>query len=199
MARCAGPETLLCVKAPTDTVVYPSEAEADIVLRDGSTVHVRPARREDRDAIRAFLDGVSPDAIWFRFFSMTDLDWAADWSADVDYRERFALVVETGSPRRIIAHAAYVRLAPDRAEVAFLVSDAWQGQGIATILLAHLAERAAAHGITSFVAEVLPSNQRMITVFRESGFTVDVRRTAGEVHVESPLLLHPRPPSLSRP
>jgi acetyl coenzyme A synthetase (ADP forming)-like protein len=177
------------MKAPIDTVVYPSEAEADIVLRDGSTVQVRPARREDRDAIRAFLEGVSQDAIWFRFFSMANLDWAADWSADVDYRERFGLVVETGSPRRIIAHAAYVRLPPDRAEVAFLVADAWQGHGIATILLAHLAGRAAAQGISTFVAEVLPSNHRMITVFRESGFAVEVRRTPDAIQVEFPTSL----------
>ena len=77
---------------------------------------------------------------------MANLDWAADWAVDVDYRDRFGLVVETGSPRQIVAHAAYVRIEPDRAEVAFLVADAWQGHGIATILLAHLAERAAAAG-----------------------------------------------------
>jgi hypothetical protein len=84
------------VPAAIDPAAYPSEAEADIVLRDGSTVHVRPARREDRDALRAFLGAVSQDAIWFRFFSMANLDWAADWAATDDYRARFGLLVETG-------------------------------------------------------------------------------------------------------
>jgi acetate---CoA ligase (ADP-forming) len=173
------------VPAAIDPAAYPSEAEADIVLRDGSTVHVRPARREDRDALRAFLGAVSQDAIWFRFFSMANLDWAADWAATDDYRARFGLVVETGPRREIIAHATYVRDG-NAAEVAFLVSDAWQGHGIATILLAHLAARAASQGISTFVAEVLPSNYRMIRVFRESGFAVDVRRTSDAIHVEFP-------------
>ena len=173
-----------------DRPVYPSEAEADVVLRDGSTVRVRPVRDGDRNALRAFLDGVSPDAIWFRFFTMANLDWAADWAADVDYHDRFGLVVETGSPRQIIAHAAYVRDG-DRAEVAFLVSDARQGQGIATILLAHLAARAAAQDITTFVADVLPANHRMIAVFQESGFAVDVRRTRESVRVEFATSLSP--------
>jgi acetate---CoA ligase (ADP-forming) len=178
------------VKMATDPGVYPREAEADVVLRDGSTVRVRPVRDGDREALRAFFDGVSQDAIWFRFFTMANLDWATDWAADVDYRDRFGLVVETGSPRQIVAHAVYVRDG-DCAEVAFLVSDAQQGQGIATILLAHLAARAAAHGITTFVADVLPANHRMIAVFRESGFAVDVRRTRDSVRVEFPTSLSP--------
>ena len=191
MARAAGLERLIGVNAAIDPALYPSQAEADIVLRDGSTVHVRPVRRDDRDSLRAFLGSVSQDAIWFRFFAMANLDWAADWSADVDYRQRFGLVVETGTPRRIVAHAAYVRCSDDRAEVAFLVADAWQGHGIATILLAHLAEHADAQGISTFIAQVLPSNHKMITVFRESGFPVDVRRTPDAIEVQFPTSLSP--------
>jgi acetyl coenzyme A synthetase (ADP forming)-like protein len=178
------------VRAAIDPAVYPTEAETDVALRDGSTVHVRPARREDRDAIRVFLGAVSKDAIWFRFFSMANLDLAADWAANVDYRDRFGLVVETGPARQVIAHATYVRDG-DRAEVAFLVSDAWQGRGIATILLAHLAERAASQGISTFVAEVLPSNHKMTTVFRDSGFAAEVRRTPDVIQVEFPTSLSP--------
>ena len=57
-----------------------------------------------------------------------------------------------GARASIVAHAAYVRIDATRAEVAFLVADAWQGRGISTILLAHLAEAAEQHGITTFVA-----------------------------------------------
>jgi len=62
--------------------------------------------------------------------------------------------------------AAYVRETPVSAEVAFLVADSFQGHGIATILLAHLATVAEGQGITTFTAEVLPGNFRMIDVFR---------------------------------
>ncbi|MGZ4298706.1 MAG: bifunctional acetate--CoA ligase family protein/GNAT family N-acetyltransferase [Solirubrobacteraceae bacterium] len=175
----------------TADLPYPAEREADVVLRDGSTVHVRPVRPTDRDAMHSFLSEVSEDAIWFRFFSMADLGWATKWALNVDYRDRFGLVVETGSPRRIIAHAAYVRIDPASAEVAFLVSDAWQGHGIATILLAHLAESAAANGVMTFVADVLPDNHKMIRVFRESGFAVDVHRTPDAIRVEFPTSLSP--------
>ena len=189
MAHEGRDATLTVVSSAPDVAVYPAEREADIVLRDGSTAHVRPVRPTDREAMHAFLSGVSEDAIWFRFFSMANIDWATNWSVDVDYRDRFGLVVETGSPAEIIAHAAYVRIDPDCAEVAFLVSDAWQGHGIATVLLAHLAEIAAAAGVATFVADVLPGNHKMIAVFRESGFAVDVRTTIDAVRVEFPTSL----------
>ena len=128
------------------TARYPSERQADVVLRDGATVHVRPVRADDGPAMRAFLESISPDSIWFRFFGTPSLDWATTWAVNVDYADRFGLVVESGNPRAIIAHAAYVRIDDGRAEVAFLVADAWQGRGISTILLAHLAEVAEQHG-----------------------------------------------------
>jgi acetyl coenzyme A synthetase (ADP forming)-like protein len=173
------------------TVPYPREREADVVLRDGSTVHVRPVRAEDESAIRAFLDGVSPESIGFRFFGAADLDWVTSWSLDVDYVNRFALIAETGDPSRIISHAAYIRINDERAEVAFLVADAWQGRGISTIMLAHLAAIAQHHGIATFTAEVLPANHRMIEVFRQSGFPIDTRSTRDAVEVELPTSLSP--------
>ena len=62
--------------------------------------------------------------------------------------------------------------------MAFEVADAWHGRGIATILLAHLAGAAARDGVTTFVAYVHPSNRRMVGVFRESGFPVEVQSSA---------------------
>lgn len=163
-----------------------------MALRDGSTVHVRPVRRDDREAIGAFLETVSTESIAFRFFGMISPDWVVDWSVDVDYVDRFALVAGTGSPRQIIAHAAYVRV-PDagQAEVAFLVADAWQGRGISTILLAQLAGVAERHGITTFIAEVLPNNHRMIDVFRQSGFPVHMHSTPDAIEIEFPTSLSP--------
>jgi len=57
----------------------------------------------------------------------------------VDYDRQFALVGETAG--RIVAVAHYFRLPrqPDRAEVAFTVGDALQGQGVGTRLLERLA------------------------------------------------------------
>ncbi len=176
---------------PSAIAPYPSQREADIALRDGSTVHVRPVRAADESAIRAFLHDVSRESIGFRFFGPPDLEWVTSWSLDVDYADRFGLVAATGSPSRIIAHAAYARIDDERAEVAFLVAEAWQGRGISTIMLAHLAAAAEQHGIAMFIAEVLPANHRMIEVFRYSGFPIETRSTRDAIEVELPTSLSP--------
>ncbi len=150
---------------------------------------MRPVRSDDAAAVHKFLEALSPDSIGYRFFGAPNLDWATQWSIDVDYADRFALVVESGNPRAIVAHALYVRIDPERAEVAFVVADRWQGRGISTILLAHLAEVAGAHGISTFVAEVLPHNHRMIDVFRRSGFPVELHSVPGALEIELPTSL----------
>jgi GNAT superfamily N-acetyltransferase len=170
---------------------YPRELETDVVLRDGSTVHVRPIRAADKPAVRAFLEALSPESIGFRFFGVPNLGWATSWSVDVDYADRFALIAESGAPHKVISHAAYVRIDDQRAEVAFMVADAWQGRGISTILLAQLAGVAEQHGITTFTAEVLPVNRRMVDVFRQSGFPVDLRSTPDAIEIELPTSLSP--------
>lgn len=174
-----------------DSPAYPRELEADVVLRDGSTVRVRPVRPDDGPAIRSFLERLSPESIAFRFFGQPSLDWVTAWSVNVDYSDRVALVVESGTPLTIIAHAAYIRENEERAEVAFMVADAWQGKGISTLLLAHLAAVAERHGITTFTAEVLPANHRMIEVFRQSGFPVDIHSAPDAIAIELPTSLSP--------
>ena len=165
---------------------YPSTHAVDVALRDGSTLQIRPVSAEDASAIKVFLTTLSPESIGFRFFGSPSLDWVAGWSVDVDYADRYALVASTGPERAIVGHGAYVRLDERRAEVAFMVSDAWQGRGIATIMLAHLAAAAEEHGISTFLAEVLPNNLRMIDVFGESGFPVRRNRKQDVIEIELP-------------
>ena len=177
--------------AGSATALYPWQREADVALRDGSTLHIRPIRATDEPAIRTFLHGVSRESIGFRFFGAADLEWVTAWSLDVDYADRYGLLAETGTPTRIVSHASYIRIDDDRAEVAFLVADAWQGRGISTILLAHLAGAADQHGISTFVADVLPANHRMIEVFRQSGFPIDTHATRDSIQIELPTSLSP--------
>jgi acetate---CoA ligase (ADP-forming) len=176
-------------ESPTSQVAYPQELETNIALRDGATVHVRPICAGDEPGVRAFLEGLSPESIGFRFFGAPSLKWATRWSLDVDYADRLGLVAVSGDPPVVVAHAAYVRMNEHKAEVAFLVADTWQDRGISTILLAHLAEVADRHGITTFWADVLPHNHRMIGVFRASGFPVDMRSTPDGIEIELPTSL----------
>jgi acetyl coenzyme A synthetase (ADP forming)-like protein len=162
--------------------------EADIVLRDGSTVHVRASTPEDEPRLRAFLASLSEESRWFRFFSAgVNLDGVARHGADP--ADGLSLLALRGPEGIVVGHGMYVAAPSGRAEVAFAVADAWHGHGIATILLAHLAHAASAEGIGTFTAMVLPSNHRMLQVFHDSGFLVSARRTPGAIEIEFPASL----------
>jgi acetyl coenzyme A synthetase (ADP forming)-like protein len=156
-------------------------------LRDGSTLHVRPLRPDDRDALLSFFCSLSEEARGFRFFSpAADLNAAARLALDVDYRDRFGLVATRGTEPALVGHAAYFRAEDERAEIAFAIADELQGHGLGTILLAHLAQVAEEAGIEVFEADVLPANHRMLEVFRESGFPVEMRSEPGGVRAVLP-------------
>ncbi len=150
---------------------YPAQEESDVVLKSGSTLRLRPIRPEDAPALLAFYKRMSPDSLYFRFFSVPQLNVKkAESVCQVDYQNTFALVGETAG--RIVAVAHFFRndKRPERAEAAFTVEDSLQGQGIGTRLLERLADIARARGIRIFEAEVLAQNRRMIGVFRNCGF-----------------------------
>jgi acetyl coenzyme A synthetase (ADP forming)-like protein len=160
--------------------------EADVVLRDGSVAQVRPVRADDESRLLAFLCRLGSRSRWLRFFSAASdrfLAEAAHARATADPAREFGLVAIAGGAEAIVAHAHYVLVHPARAEIALAVADAYQGRGLGTLLLGHLAEVAAANGIHVFEGSVLPENHAMLEVLRESGFAVEVQRVPGEIHV----------------
>ena len=162
-------------------------ADVHIALRDGSTARVRPVVPADAPALREFLGALSENSRWLRYFSLgVNLDEAARRAAAGDRPEGYGLIVTTGAEERVVAHAVFEVESPDRAEVAFAVADEMQGRGLATVLIAHLAQVASARAIGTFMATVLPENRRMISVFRESGFPVHVGASADGIEVEFP-------------
>lgn len=163
---------------------YPAHWEADVVLRDGRTGHVRPIMPEDGPGLVAFYALVSDQSKYFRFFApMPELsERDVRRFTNVDHRDRVALVLTVAE--RIIAFASYELIKPGEAEVAFLVQDSHQGRGIGQLLLEHLAQAARERGIERFVAEVLPDNQRMLQVFYEQGYQVAGGWDEGTIHLE---------------
>lgn len=139
----------------------------------------------DEDGLWRFLEGLSPDARWLRFFTAAaDLRSAARWAATAPERGGMGLVATAGQPERIVGHAGFELMRDDAAEIAFEVADVLRGRGLATILMARLAAAARERGIETFVAEVLPENRRMLEVFRESGFPMQVVRGTDDLRVE---------------
>ena len=163
---------------------YPAHWEADVVLSDGATAHLRPIRPDDADRLVEFYGRVSDDSKYFRFFvpypTLSPRD--VETFTQVDHTDRVALIVLIGD--EMIAVGRYERIDAGQAEVAFLVEDDHQGRGVGSVLLEHLAQSARERGIGRFVAEVLPHNHKMITVFSEAGYTIASRLTDGIVHVE---------------
>ena len=165
----------------------PRHHEADVALRDGSTVHVRPVRAEDAPAVRAFFERLSPRSIALRFFcGFPDLDRAVRWATEVDDAHRYGLVATSGADGRVVAHAGWEREPdrPERAEIAFAIADAMQHNGLGTILLGQLIEAADQAGVAVLSAEVLPQNQHMLHVFGDSGIPVTTHTLPGVVLVE---------------
>ena len=155
---------------------------------------MRPVREGDWDAMLAFFKNLTPESQYFRFFSGSkNFEPASQWATKVDYANRFGLVATTGSDERIVAHAALQRNEADqeRAEIAFVNADDFQGRGLGTILLAHLAQAAEDLGVSVFEAEVLPQNHKMIEVFRQSGFQVNMQLEPGVIKVEFPTSFSP--------
>ena len=162
----------------------------DVILRDGSTLRLRPPTENDADAIRGFFGALSQQSLYLRFHGFPSLGpEVVEQVVDPDWRERGALLgslVENGS-ERIVALANYVRLRdPTAAEGAFAVADAYQQRGIGTRLVEQLALRASHHGIERFVAEVVADNRKMLGVFEALGFELTRELEGGEVEVDVP-------------
>ena len=75
----------------------------------------------------------------------------------------------------------YLDPSTNRAEVAFVVHDDWQGRGIGKFLLSHLIKIARRSGIQGFTAEVLRDNQPMLSVFNRCEIKTR-SRLAGDVY-----------------
>ena len=155
---------------------YPLEWEADVLLRDGHPVRLRPIGPGDAAGLRRFHSSLSAQTVYFRFFSakpeLTDAD--VQYFTHVDHQSRVALVVlDQGE---ICGVGRFDALGDGSAEIAFIIRDDLQGRGLGSILLEHLAAAARERNITRFVAEVLPANSRMLATFREAGYELSQHR-----------------------
>ncbi|HEY3576717.1 MAG TPA: GNAT family N-acetyltransferase [Gaiellaceae bacterium] len=159
----------------------------DVILRDGSTLRLRPPAAEDADALIEFFSGLSDQSRYLRFHGFPALgSTLVDPMLAPDWQECGALVGSLDG--RIVAVANWVRLRdPRAAEVAFAVGDDFQRRGIGTRLLERLAARAAEAGIAEFVAEVLSENAAMLGVFRDAGFAVTRAGEGGELEIRFPI------------
>ena len=167
---------------------YPRRWEADVVLTDGGTVHLRPILADDAERLQAFHARLSKETVYNRFFAyrptLSDVDVAR--FTQVDHDDRVALVATLNS--EIVGVVRYDRMPGSHdAEVAFVVEDRHQGRGLGPLLLEHLADAARERGIARFTADVLPTNRPMLGVFRTAGYTTNRKLTEGYVELSFPI------------
>src|SRR2546426_42725 len=110
---------------------FPGDVDQVVVLRNGASVHLRPIRPDDAPRLMALCHRLSPRTVFQRFFSSRRLRAEdAHALANVDYRERMALVaeVETGQEPPLIGVARYGPAGEAAlANIGLVVEDGWQG------------------------------------------------------------------------
>lgn len=154
--------------AATRPVDYPAGFLRVARLADGPRVTIRPIRPDDEPRLMALFSRLSPRTVYERFFR-TYRELPAEWYrsfANVDYRTRLALVAEHAA--EVVAVARYEPgETSGTAEIAMVVEDAWQGRGLGTLLLGDVMRAAETAGITTFCADVLAENERMLRLLRK--------------------------------
>ena len=166
---------------------FPAECDCGVLLTDGRVARLRPILPGDSRALDDFHERLSGETVYMRYFAAHPHLRAdeVEHATRIDYRDRLVLIVEVAGA--MAAVASYDRLARgDVAEVAFLVGDAFQGRGLGTLLLEHLAAAARHRGVATFVAHTLPSNQAMLGVFSHSGFACEKRWIDNLIRVTMP-------------
>ena len=155
---------------------YPRWSET---LRDRSHVLIRPILPQDKEAERAFIEGLSAEARRYRFLGQVKCpsDAMLERFTHVDYVHEvaFVAVVAEDGHDRIVGVSRYsTDQEGTQCECAVAVSDAWQHKGLGTLLMRHLIEVARARGIRRMSSIDSAENVQMRDLARYLGFQSQV-------------------------
>jgi RimJ/RimL family protein N-acetyltransferase len=156
-------------------------------LRDGSPVEIRALHPDDEADMLAAIERTSPQSLQRRFFAMKRhfSERERAFFMQADFRSHVALVaiIREMDRQMIVGGGRYIVFEPGRAEMAFVVIDAWQGRGIGSLLIRHLINIAGHGGLRQLTAEVLPENAAMLKVLGKFRFRPVARRDPQVVHL----------------
>ncbi len=164
--------------------IGPRELSTSMVLRDGTQINVRPINPMDAPQMKNLFYALSQQSVYFRFMQYLNKmpqKQIQDF-VYIDHRNEVSLVAtlpEAYGEDIIAVGGYYLDPKTNRAEVAFLVEDAWQNKGLGSFLLKHLIEIAKRNGIAGFYGEALQNNQAMQAVLRKSGHKMQSRIADG--------------------
>lgn len=169
---------------------YPVEEESTITLRDGQQVLVRPTVTGDAHRLQELFYELDPEDVYTRFFrNLSSLTrQAAEHLCSVGYEQEmaFAAVIgdeETG--QHIIGTSSYfVDADTHLADVAYMVSPEYQGQGLGSALHNITVDYARRKGVRGFTADILEDNPAMLSVFAKGPGHLNSHVSNGVYEVE---------------
>jgi GNAT superfamily N-acetyltransferase len=151
------------------------------MLKDGTSVLIRPIEPEDKHLIELGFAHLSDRSRYFRFLrpiaKLSDKD--LDYFTSVGGPDHVAFgALDLTTETVPIGIARYVRLPgePTAAEIAVTVADSHQGRCLGSLLIGALAACAVMNDLQTFVALVHASNAPMLRLFMELGATVNATR-----------------------
>ncbi|MBU1195461.1 MAG: GNAT family N-acetyltransferase [Proteobacteria bacterium] len=174
---------------------YPAQISTRKTFKNGLSVRFRAIKPSDEDQMRRLFYRFSDKAIYYRYFSPIKTMPHEKMQAyvNVDYQNALSIVGLVGDPgqQTIIAEARFVKHEDNPfADIAFVVDEAYQGYGIATCLFQMLAGLAKERGFKKMTADVLSSNEPMLSVFKKGGFPVKEKMEDGiyalEIDIDKP-------------
>ncbi|HUA22067.1 MAG TPA: bifunctional acetate--CoA ligase family protein/GNAT family N-acetyltransferase [Bryobacteraceae bacterium] len=176
---------------------YPARYDHLLTLADESSVRIRPIRPEDEPLLVAFHHTLSEHSVYMRYFHWMKLEQRTEHErltrmCFIDYDRQMAFVAERRDPdsgeSRIVAVGRLVKShTADEAELAVIVSDHFQRQGIGSEIVRQLVDFARAEKLGRITATMLLENRPMQKVFEKAGFRV--RQARDDESVEAELIL----------
>jgi len=159
---------------------YPVQYVTEWMLRDGTPVTIRPIRSEDEPLMVRFHETLSEQTVEMRYFGPQKLSQRIAPEQllrmrCVDYDREMVLVVEQRDPttgdRAILGLGCLIKLSHSTdAEIALLIGDVWQGQGIGSELLRRLIQIGRDKGLARIIGEILPDNHVALRILPRFGF-----------------------------
>jgi RimJ/RimL family protein N-acetyltransferase len=154
-----------------------------IYLRNGAEVRLRAIQPDDMERLQEFHSRLSAETIVMRYFRVAPVLHTRDARrlTHLDYDRRMALVATIGEGReeRIIGVVRYEPVTDNEGELAFVVEDRWQGQGISTQALKRRLRYARQRGYTSMSAVTMATNVRMRDVLMHTEYPIVSRYEDG--------------------
>lgn len=169
------------VSATADWIpaMFARAGNESIRLGDGRRVTVRPVAAADRDEIQAFVRNLDPETRRRRYFTpireLSEPMLESVVHPDPERERVYVAIAEGDANPGLVAVAQYARAEhAEDCEIALVLADDVQGQGLGTRLMARLLDAAKAGGFRRAVGDVLRDNRAMISLARRAGFDVGI-------------------------